>query len=504
MIKTWMEEIKSLLRDRLSSLEASLLPPADSEDIVGAEQAMNVSFPTELKQLYSLHNGEARSGPGLFFGLQFLTLNEMVNEWKIWSDLHEEYVDMGDHYSIPSEWIKEQYINRQWIPFCHDGGGNHLGIDLDPGPEGVVGQVINFGRDEETKFVIARSIGEFIHFMHHTVTGGNYTVVQEDGSSFWVYGRSDQARLLRDAQQYAFGAEWDTIKKQPSAEELSAWEVSLPPEWQEQIKQKYGSAEQFTGLYQIYLPNQQIRDIRPLAACTHVRELSLSRNRIDDLAPLVHCRELKKLYLMHNPIHDLTPLAQLPYLRQLNISDTDVASLEPLASLQRLVELECERIPAHDYTPLLRIPTLECLTISSPDEVQAATIAEMKQLKQLTVLGADQWGESQWAALANLSLVSLTVTGVKWQDMRYIRPFTNLKSFTLANAEVNDIAGLSELPVLQKLKLAGDNIIANPEAIAQCTTLSSFTGNEADVQLLQEAFKQPVSFSIQYGGNYNA
>ncbi|MFD1888041.1 SMI1/KNR4 family protein [Paenibacillus wenxiniae] len=502
MIGTWMEEIKSMLRGKLSSLESSLLASASDEDISQAEQAMNVTFPAQLKQLYRLHNGESHSGPGLFFGLQFLTLEEMVNEWKIWSDLQEEYADMGDHYSIPADWIKEQYINRQWIPFCHDGGGNHLGIDLDPGPDGIVGQVINFGRDEETKFVIARDIEQFIHFMHHTIHTGNYTVVQEEGTSYWMYGRHEQARLLCDAQEYAFGAEWDTASKQLSVEELAAWEAGLPHPWREWMEQDYGSAQQFTSLYQLYLPNKQISDISPLAACTQLRELSLSRNVVDDLTPLAHCRELKKLYVLDNPVADLRPLAQLPYLRQLNISDTRVASLEPLAHLQRLVELECERIPATDYTPLLHIPTLECLTISTPDAEQAVVMSQLKQLKQLTIIDAQQWGEQQWAALANLSLVSLTVTGVRWSDMRYISHFTYLKSLTLANVEVNDISGLSSLPALQKLKLAGDNMIANPEAIAQCSALSSFTGNENDVELLQAAFKQPVSFSIQYDRRY--
>ncbi len=503
MIGTWLEEIKSMLRGRLGSLESSLLPPASDADISQAEQAMNVTFPAELKQLYAIHNGELHSGPGLFFGLQFLTLGEMVNEWKIWSDLQDEYADMGDHYSIPSDWIKEQYINRQWIPFCHDGGGNHLGIDLDPGPDGIVGQVINFGRDEETKFVIARDIGQFIHFMHHTIACDNYTVVQEEGVSFWIYGRSEQARLLRDAQQYAFGAEWDKVRKGVSAEELAAWEAGLPQPWQERIRRDYGSAQQFTGLYQLYLPNEQISDIRPLAACTHVRELSLSHNAIHDLRPLAHCHELKKLYVLNNPVEDLTPLSQLPYLRQLNISDTRVATLEPLADLKRLVELECERIPATDYTPLLHIPTLECLTISAPQAEQAVTIGQMKQLKQLTVMDARQWGEQEWAALANLSLVSLTITGIQWSDMRYLSHFSSLKSLTLANIEVNDISGLAALPALQKLKLAGDNVIANPETIARCEALSSFTGNEADVELLQATFKQPVSFSIQYDRRYN-
>nr|WP_305955588.1 SMI1/KNR4 family protein [Pseudomonas sp. R2-60-08W] len=45
---------------------------------------------------------------------------------------------------------------------AYDYGGNHLGVDLDPGEYGVSGQVINFGSDEEEKFVLASSVGTFM------------------------------------------------------------------------------------------------------------------------------------------------------------------------------------------------------------------------------------------------------------------------------------------------------------------------------------------------------
>lgn len=498
MIGTWMEEIKSILRTELSSLEDFLLPPAGDVEIAQVEQAMNISFPDELKQLYHTHNGESRNGPGLFFGLQFLSLDEMLSEWRIWSDLQEEYADMGDHYSIPSGWVKEQYINRNWIPFCHDGGGNHLGIDLDPDEHGVVGQVINFGRDEETKFVIARHLGEFIHFMRDTLREGNYTVEQEEGMGYWMYGRNDQARLLRDAQQYALGMETGTKGDTLSANERIAWATQLPEDWQERIRRDYGSAESFIERYQIYLPNENLSDIAPLSVCTQLRELSLSHNDIHDIAPLEQCRELKKLYLFHNPLQDLSPLSQLPYLRQLNVSHTEVTSLEPLAELKHLVELECEHIPAHDYRPLLKINTLEHLSISALNGEQANIIGQINNLKQLTVMDAQAWGASEWNFIGKLPLVSLTIAGWSGSDMEYLRHFKYLKNITLANIAVQDISVLASLPSLQKLKLKGDHVIGNLESIGESSTLSSFTGNEVQVELLRNRFKQPVTFSIEY------
>ncbi|MFJ9499072.1 SMI1/KNR4 family protein [Brevibacillus centrosporus] len=53
--------------------------------------------------------------------------------------------------------------NRYWLPISKDWGGNHLGLDLDPDEQGRMGQVINFGRDEEVKYVVALSL-RFIRF----------------------------------------------------------------------------------------------------------------------------------------------------------------------------------------------------------------------------------------------------------------------------------------------------------------------------------------------------
>lgn len=54
------------------------------------------------------------------------------------------------------------YTNPKWIPLTHDGGGNHIGLDFDPGALGTPGQVIRFGRDEDDKVLLAPSFSVFL------------------------------------------------------------------------------------------------------------------------------------------------------------------------------------------------------------------------------------------------------------------------------------------------------------------------------------------------------
>lgn len=71
----------------------------------------------------------------------------------------EEEIDFS---SCPKDKIKKKYFHYKWLPIFHDFGGNFIGIDLDPDINGVKGQIIIFGRDEEKMIVLADSFDEFL------------------------------------------------------------------------------------------------------------------------------------------------------------------------------------------------------------------------------------------------------------------------------------------------------------------------------------------------------
>ena len=110
-------------------------------------------------------------------------MEETVKNWKVWKELIDEGINgviLGESH-IPGK-VKAMYANKKWIPFAYDWGGNHLGIDLDPGVKGTVGQVINFGRDEDTKFVFADDLQTFLNWFITQLESENYIIsIDEDG-----------------------------------------------------------------------------------------------------------------------------------------------------------------------------------------------------------------------------------------------------------------------------------------------------------------------------------
>lgn len=167
--------------------------PAKLDQISNLEEKLDLKFPTSFKDLYLQHNGQkGEINTGFFYGLEFLTLDGVYDHWKQWAEIVNTEDDEGmKDLSMFSKshvngLIKEVYANKKWIPFAHDWGGNFLGIDFDPAEDGTHGQIINFGRDEDEKFVVAHSFSEFIEWYINELENGNYDIVKEDddGKSF--------------------------------------------------------------------------------------------------------------------------------------------------------------------------------------------------------------------------------------------------------------------------------------------------------------------------------
>ncbi|BAO41345.1 KNR4/SMI1 homolog [Kluyveromyces marxianus DMKU3-1042] len=92
--------------------------------------------------------------------------------------------DIPNQHSVPPLAIQPVYAHSGWIPLVTDNAGNHIGIDLAPGPKGKYGQVILFGREFDTKFVVANNWGDFLLSFANDLELGNWLLVDEDNDQF--------------------------------------------------------------------------------------------------------------------------------------------------------------------------------------------------------------------------------------------------------------------------------------------------------------------------------
>lgn len=176
-----------LLEERSPGISICFNPPANESELMGIEKKMGLTLPQELRQLYLCNNGQNENGMGILSGLDFLPLEELYIQWEIWRVLKEgatkEQMKILSERcsSFPFQAIKKIYTNEGWLPMTHDGAGNHIGVDLDPDCNGNVGQIINFGRDEDQKFVIARNLREYLTLVIGWIEGGYLEVYEKEG-----------------------------------------------------------------------------------------------------------------------------------------------------------------------------------------------------------------------------------------------------------------------------------------------------------------------------------
>lgn len=220
-IEAWLEEEYPELGDNLND-GVTTADLNEFENDVGCGL-----LPVEFRQFYKRHDGQMRGGApaGLIMGLTLLDIESIVEEYQIWGKVaarleRQQYAAtaavggstaaggagaagnnfLGNQKSLPPQAVQCVYLHKGWIPFARDDGGNQIAVDLAPGPAGVWGQVILFGRDFDTKVVIAQLFQEFVFNFVSDLEAGNFQVDQGKEESGYL-------EISRDDDDYMIGAE---------------------------------------------------------------------------------------------------------------------------------------------------------------------------------------------------------------------------------------------------------------------------------------------------------
>lgn len=211
-IDQWVEDNYEELYDQLSE-------GCSQNDVNELEHELDCSLPLEVRESLQIHDGQERGGmpTGIIFGCMLLDCEEIVQEWKNWKLVNEEYLSspikprnqfgnrplgggpsssfqagaqgsanprwrqelLDRQTSQPSRTVQKAYTHPGWIPLARDWGGNNIAVDLAPGPLGKWGQIIIFGRDYDCKYVVARSWAAFLAMVADDISSEKVYVDEE-------------------------------------------------------------------------------------------------------------------------------------------------------------------------------------------------------------------------------------------------------------------------------------------------------------------------------------
>ena len=135
--------------------------PATDAEITTLEQQLGATLPADYVQVLRQHNGQRGLAGGLFDGQEFLSAQNAFAQWQIWKGLYDAGRFEALH-SSPAAGVRTDWWNPRWIPFTHDGGGNHLCLDLDPAEGGTAGQVITVWHDSGERALAGSSFGDWL------------------------------------------------------------------------------------------------------------------------------------------------------------------------------------------------------------------------------------------------------------------------------------------------------------------------------------------------------
>ena len=270
-------------------------------------------------------------------------------------------------------------------------------------------------------------------------------------------------------------------------------------------------APYLTSLSVLYLRDNNISNLTPLAELTSLSTLSLWSNNISDLTPLTHLTSLSILDLTSNNISDLTPLAELTSLSMLGLQDNNISDVTPLAELTSLNRLYLQDNNISDVTPLAELTSLNRLYLQDNNISDITPLAQLTHLEAINVLGnnisnqtalaqlfveftdinfateireilgldtGDQHNKILIPKVALPKLTQLTTLDLSSSDISSISDFTfltqyltSLTELDLSHNNISDVTPLAKLTSLTELDLAFNNI-SDVTPLAKLTSLT--------------------------------
>ena len=232
------------------------------------------------------------------------------------------------------------------------------------------------------------------------------------------------------------------------------------------------SAEEMAGLQRLHVPARQgVRDLTGMELATGLKELWVYDNEVTDLSPLAGLRDLEALYIGDNPITDLSPLAGLTNLEVLDLKETPIADLSPIAGLTQLARLDVWVAFVTDLSPLAGLTNLESLSLVRN---QISDLSPLEGLTNLEILDLRENSIADLSPLSGLTgLNELNLSTNRIADVSPLSGLSDLQTLFLEKNGISNASPLSGLNALRELLLTGNSIsdLSTLQGLANLETL---------------------------------
>ena len=200
----WDRLHASLLLKANSLLDA-LNPPATEQEIKAAETALSMTLPESYRAAYLVHDGcrdvdlAGNPSPSFFVGIgaRWNSLSSLIRATEIRRSISQNARDdwatrPGFKVSSAGLKIRQDWWNTRALPIGSTWSDHELLLDLEPGPEGETGQLVQFSYESsglEDECVFAPSFDSYLLLFIERLEEGS--IALETGKS-WVNTRTGE------------------------------------------------------------------------------------------------------------------------------------------------------------------------------------------------------------------------------------------------------------------------------------------------------------------------
>jgi len=178
------------------------------------ESIIGYTLPSKFKKFY-LKNKTNISN------IEFLSIDEIYREV---CDPIDSELEVDLYKSEPKKTILEKSFDPKRVPFITDECGNYIGIDFNPGVNGIIGQIINYGTDEYEMKVLANTFEDFIDGLKHIKNKYNIYIMDYLAENNLNFKRIN---TISDIKKISSKIEENIIKEEKKTETIIQKEIKF-------------------------------------------------------------------------------------------------------------------------------------------------------------------------------------------------------------------------------------------------------------------------------------
>ena len=155
--------------------QASIASGADDSEINALQEFIGLTLPEGLRASLLRHNGMES-----WIGGSLSSVTQIKGTWERWAPLVDSgYVQENMPVTEENEYIQPVWWCKSWIPIQFSGSGDNIVIDLQPGPLGKLGQVLDFSHEIGARGPIFSDYSEYLLDFAVSLESGKYEVFED-------------------------------------------------------------------------------------------------------------------------------------------------------------------------------------------------------------------------------------------------------------------------------------------------------------------------------------